>query len=122
MYKMANEPAPDIRIIRPELSEKLANIVALSISKRSEMRYQDGDQFAADLRAVMGDFVGSTNAASAATLSSSSQIGASTEAADFDATQVQSATVYESTQTMPLETSAFDKTVVSDIRGSEPKI
>jgi serine/threonine-protein kinase len=38
MYKIANEPAPDIRIIRPELSEKLANIVALSVSKRSEMR------------------------------------------------------------------------------------
>jgi len=30
MYKIANEPAPDIRTIRAELSEKLANIVALS--------------------------------------------------------------------------------------------
>jgi len=30
---ITNEPAPDIRIIRPELSGKLANIVALSISK-----------------------------------------------------------------------------------------
>ena len=121
MYKIANEPAPDIRIIRPELSEKLATIVALSIGKRSETRYQDGDQFAADLRAVMGDVAGLTNTASAAPLASSSPAGDSTEPG-FDATQVQSATVYESTQTMPADTSAFDKTVVSDIRGSEPKI
>ncbi|MCJ0765796.1 CHASE2 domain-containing serine/threonine-protein kinase [Variovorax terrae] len=53
MYKIANEPAPDIRIIRSELPEQLANIVALSLNKRPEMRYQDGDQFAADLRAVL---------------------------------------------------------------------
>ncbi len=58
MYKIANQTAPDIRIVRPELSEKLANIVALSLSKRSETRYQNGDQFATDLRAVMADFSG----------------------------------------------------------------
>ncbi len=53
MYKIANEPAPDIRIIRPELSPQLAEIVARSLSKSSETRYQDGDQFAADLRMVI---------------------------------------------------------------------
>ena len=53
MYKIANEPAPDIRIIRPELSPQLAEIVARSLSKSSETRYQDGDQFAADLRMVV---------------------------------------------------------------------
>jgi serine/threonine protein kinase len=53
MYKIANEEAPDIRIIRPELPESLANLVALSVSKRPETRYQDGDQFAADLRSVL---------------------------------------------------------------------
>ena len=58
MYKIGNEPAPDIRIIRKELSDKLADIVALSLTKRSEMRYQDGDQFAADLRAVMAELAG----------------------------------------------------------------
>ena len=52
MFKIANEEAADIRIIRPELSENLANVVALSLSKRPETRYQTGDQFAADLRAV----------------------------------------------------------------------
>ena len=53
MYKIANEEAPDIRLIRPELSPALADVVALSLSKRSETRYQTGDQFAADLRSVM---------------------------------------------------------------------
>jgi serine/threonine-protein kinase len=55
MYKIANEEAPDIRIIRGDIPERLANIVALSLSKRSETRYQDGDQFASDLRSVLSD-------------------------------------------------------------------
>jgi serine/threonine-protein kinase len=52
MYKIANEEAADIRTIRPELSEGLANVVALALSKRPETRYQTGEQFAADLRSV----------------------------------------------------------------------
>jgi serine/threonine-protein kinase len=52
MYKIANEDAADIRTVRPELSEGLANVVALALSKRPETRYQTGEQFAADLRAV----------------------------------------------------------------------
>jgi len=63
MYKIANEEAPDIRVIRGELPENLANLVALSLSKRPETRYQNGDLFAQDLKAVMaesyGDFVAS---------------------------------------------------------------
>ena len=55
MYKIANEPAPDIRLVRQDMSERLAEIVALSLSKTSETRYQDGDQFAADLRAVIAE-------------------------------------------------------------------
>jgi eukaryotic-like serine/threonine-protein kinase len=54
MYKIANEEAPDIRIIRAQIPQKLADVVAMSLSKRPETRYQDGEQFAADLRAVMG--------------------------------------------------------------------
>jgi eukaryotic-like serine/threonine-protein kinase len=58
MYKIANEEAPDIRIIRPEIPERLANVVALSLTKRSETRYQNGDQFAADLRSVLAELAG----------------------------------------------------------------
>ncbi len=53
MYKIANEDAPDIRVIRRDLPESLADLVALSLSKRPETRYQNGDQFAADLRNVI---------------------------------------------------------------------
>ncbi len=53
MYKIANEDAPDIRIVRADIPDALADVVALSLSKRSETRYQDGDQFAADLAAAI---------------------------------------------------------------------
>jgi CHASE2 domain-containing sensor protein/predicted Ser/Thr protein kinase len=66
MYKIANEPAPDIRIIRQELSTRLAEIVALSLSKKPETRYQDGDHFAADLRAAIGELSGAPVAVAAA--------------------------------------------------------
>ena len=63
MYKIANEEAPDIRRIRRDLPEDLANLVALSLSKRPETRYQTGDQFANDLRAVMATLPTAANAA-----------------------------------------------------------
>jgi tRNA A-37 threonylcarbamoyl transferase component Bud32 len=52
MFLIANEPAPDIRSLRPELPEALANVVALALEKRPEVRYGDGRQMAADLREV----------------------------------------------------------------------
>jgi CHASE2 domain-containing sensor protein/tRNA A-37 threonylcarbamoyl transferase component Bud32 len=64
MYKIANEEAPDIRIVRKDIPERLANIVALSLSKRSETRYQDGDQFAGDLRSVLAELSGTPMATS----------------------------------------------------------
>ena len=65
MYKIANEDAPDIRVIRPEFPQSLADLVALSVSKRPETRYQNGDQFARDLRAVMVDLSGGSVATTA---------------------------------------------------------
>ena len=47
MYKIANEPASDIRAIRHALSARLADVVALSLSKKPETRYRDGDQLSA---------------------------------------------------------------------------
>lgn len=52
MAQIANEPAPDVRSWRPDLPEALANVVALALEKRAEVRYGDGYQMAADLRAV----------------------------------------------------------------------
>ena len=58
MYKIAQEEAPDIRVVRKDIPERLANVVALALAKRPETRYQDGDQFAADLRSVLGELSG----------------------------------------------------------------
>jgi eukaryotic-like serine/threonine-protein kinase len=59
MYQIANEPAPDIRSMRPELPEALAAIVAKALNKAVGERYQDGEKFAADLRAVAAQLEGS---------------------------------------------------------------
>jgi CHASE2 domain-containing sensor protein len=53
LHKIANEAAPDIRTVRPGLPEKLASLVAVSLGKRPQDRYQEGSQFAQDLRAVL---------------------------------------------------------------------
>lgn len=57
MYQITNDPAPDLRTLRPELPQALADIVALALQKRAEVRYADGHQMAADLRAVAAQAV-----------------------------------------------------------------
>jgi serine/threonine-protein kinase len=52
MRAIVNEPAPDVRALRPELPEALARIVAQALEKRPERRQADGGQLAAALRAV----------------------------------------------------------------------
>jgi eukaryotic-like serine/threonine-protein kinase len=52
MYAIVNEPAPDVRTLRPELPAALARIVALALEKRAERRPADAGQMAAELRAV----------------------------------------------------------------------
>ena len=52
MYQIANEPAPDVRTARADLPQALADVVALALEKRPEVRYGDGRQLAADLRTI----------------------------------------------------------------------
>ena len=121
MYKIANEPAPDIRIIRAELPEKLANIVALSISKKPETRYQDGNQLAGDLRFIMGGLSGSQSTAN--TVASSLASGAVTTDAAHQATIVAAAAVvYKLSDDMQNAVPEFDKTAALDLRGNESKM
>src|SRR5438105_8321176 len=56
MYQIANEPAPDVRRLRPELPEAVANAVALALEKRPEVRYADGRTLAEDLRTIAAAF------------------------------------------------------------------
>lgn len=53
MYKIANEDAPDLYRIRPELPQILVDVVARALTKRPETRYQSGELFATDLNSVL---------------------------------------------------------------------
>jgi tRNA A-37 threonylcarbamoyl transferase component Bud32 len=81
MYKIANEECPDIRIIRKDVPERLAHVVALSLAKKPELRYQDGDQFAGDLKNVLAQLSGAapTAPAGAAPASAPSAAAATAE-------------------------------------------
>lgn len=52
MRGIVNDPAPDLRGVRPDLPQELADVLALALEKRPEVRYADGVQMAQDLRAV----------------------------------------------------------------------
>jgi serine/threonine-protein kinase len=58
MYKIANEEAPDLRMVRKDLPERLAQVVARSLAKKPDLRFQDGDEFARELRAAMAALAG----------------------------------------------------------------
>jgi serine/threonine-protein kinase len=72
MYKIANEEAPDFRVVRPDLPERLAQVVGMSLAKKPDLRYQDGEAFARDLRAVLASLSGEAALAAAAPATSAS--------------------------------------------------
>ncbi len=55
MYKIANEDAPSILLIRPDLPPLLASVVQRALCKNPDMRYQDGEQFAQELQLAMAN-------------------------------------------------------------------
>jgi serine/threonine-protein kinase len=117
MYKIANEEAPDIRIIRSELPQNLADVVALSLSKRPETRYQTGDQFAVDLRSVISQMAG---AAPMATSAPSAPERASSEKTVAFASTVmgvpsETHNKVDFTATVPASAADFEKTVVQRV-------
>jgi serine/threonine-protein kinase len=95
MYKIANEEAPDVRIVRPELPEALARVVARALSKRPEIRYQDGGQFAADLRNALESVAGAVRAAAPTPQAGANSDGGKTVA--FSATVPASSRDFENT-------------------------
>jgi len=121
MYKIANEEAPDVRIIRPELPQNLADVVALSLSKRPETRYQTGDQFAMDLRSVMSQMSGV--AAMMASFQPSTENSSNEKTVAFSATTpsmpdgVQSKVDFS--ETVPASLAEFEKTVVQRVTRSD---
>ncbi|QTN26743.1 CHASE2 domain-containing protein [Rhodoferax sp. AJA081-3] len=114
MYKIANEEAPDIRIIRSELPQNLADVVALSLSKRPETRYQTGDQFAVDLRSVISQMSGSTPVAPVAQTSAAQSPNEKTVA--FAATvPAGSGNKVDFMATVPASAADYEKTAVQRV-------
>jgi eukaryotic-like serine/threonine-protein kinase len=52
MAAVAQQPAPDARLLRPGLPDALADVVSILLEKRPELRYADGHSLAGDLRLV----------------------------------------------------------------------
>ncbi len=111
MYKIANEPAPDIRIVRPDLPDGLTRIVAHALEKNPDQRYLDGAQLAADLRAVLQSAPTTT------------QQTHTPPAAAFDATQQtarQSGSPFEKTLIEPRETRADGPDLTAGAQDNPP--
>jgi serine/threonine protein kinase/CHASE2 domain-containing sensor protein len=115
MYKISNEDAADVRTLRPDIPENLANMVALSLSKRPETRYQDGDQFAADLRAVLAELSDgsptATASLSATSATSAGRTGPQQVTSGHEKTAVM-ATAAVAPATTAVQQAAYEKTVV----------
>ena len=115
MFKIANEAAPDIRIIRSELPQNLADVVALSLSKRPETRYQTGEQFAVDLRSVMSQLSGTTPLAVPSPVGPANSVDDKTVA--FVATLPgKNKDAVDFTGTVPASLTDFEKTVVQRVK------
>jgi len=54
MFRIANEPHPDIRSVDPNLPDCLVAIVDKALTKDADQRYQTGAEMAADLRTCLG--------------------------------------------------------------------
>ena len=53
MYQIANQTAPDVRTLRPELPAALADILSKTLAKAPQLRYPNGAEWAADVQAVL---------------------------------------------------------------------
>ena len=54
MFRIANEPHPDVRTINPDLPECVVAIIDKALTKDADVRYQTGAEFARDIRTCIG--------------------------------------------------------------------
>jgi serine/threonine-protein kinase len=57
---ITTQEAPDVRTLRPDLPQPVAEVVALALEKQPELRYRNGQDLAADLRLVAAQLLQST--------------------------------------------------------------
>ena len=60
MFKIANEPHPDIRTVRPDLPSDLVAVIDRALVKDPDQRYQTGAEMAKELRACIASAAGSS--------------------------------------------------------------
>jgi serine/threonine-protein kinase len=60
MFKIANEPHPDILMIRPDVPDCLAAIINRALSKNPEERFQTGAEMAQAIRACAASLTSDT--------------------------------------------------------------
>lgn len=120
MFKIANEEAPDIRTVRPDVPASVAAVLARSLSKRLDVRYATGTEMAKALReAVLMD------RAKAAPQSAPAPLAAHVPLADMpvpavvqdmEATQRMTHAPFSasSDKTQPYRAPAFANTVILD--------
>ena len=53
MFRIANEPHPDIRSVNPDLPDCVVAIIDKALTKDADVRYQTGAEFAKDIRTCM---------------------------------------------------------------------
>lgn len=85
MYKIANEEAPDLLVVRRDMPQRLAQVVARALAKKPDLRYQDGEELARDLRAVLAE-LGGQPAPAASGAAAGSAPGAAPAGGDADRT------------------------------------
>jgi len=131
MYKIANEQASDIRVLRKNLPERLARIVAQVLSKKPEARLPDGDQLAAALRVVLMDLGGEQPTGHAASATPWSPAEATQAQATAEKTVIMAAAAipapgyHPAPQEQAAPTDAYQKTAVfqrPDVPGSQPDV
>ena len=118
MYKIANQEAPDIRLVRKDISEQLARVVAISLSKDPDNRFQDGEQFAVELRVAIAELQGAS--AVPANLPSA-QNTEKTVVFAAPSTTLSAAEPYSATQKFSSTQPDFEQTVISSRPEGESK-
>ncbi|MBY0466818.1 MAG: CHASE2 domain-containing protein [Burkholderiales bacterium] len=84
MFKIANEPAPDVRTANPQVPEAVARVVARALTKNLLERYASGAQMAHDLQALLRGDVADASVDTRATSAPSRAVAA--QSAEFEKT------------------------------------
>jgi serine/threonine-protein kinase len=53
MFKITNEEAPDIKTVRPDISDAIASVIRKSLMKNADQRYQSGTDLANDIKSIL---------------------------------------------------------------------